>query len=488
MTMPPISTLFNNKASSTYFNKNSMENLFESLNHPDSVFFLLSVLVSFLIGFIAAWAMWSGAAKRYQKEAANWKKKHDDLSLEMASLREKHDLSQADLAKSNREADLAKEQLAAIQAEKAKWQKDLDASLEETVRLQASSYSYQATIDDLNNQIIGLKAQNEQIALGATISSGDHEQLGALQNSYNETLGRVGILEAKIEELTAENETLRSSAKKEDENLINLLNSYKDSTNRLGSLEASMDSLMAENETLKAELAGLQSAAVSEPVPSMVAAVAMPEPVIGSINPADKEAITSGVITPSDAKDEVLAAIGTTIPIATADQKDDLTEIKGIGSFLEKKLNALGIFTYAQVSALDANLIDKLTTAIEFFPGRIERDDWVGQAKQLAQPAKPAKSKSKAKTFKADDLKVIEGIGPKIELLLHGAGIHSFLDLADASVERLKEVLNKAGDRYRIHDPSTWPEQARLAAEGDMVKLKNYQDFLSGGRVPGEEG
>ena len=71
----------------------------------------------------------------------------------------------------------------------------------------------------------------------------------------------------------------------------------------------------------------------------------------------------------------------------------------------------------------------------------------------------------------------------KIELLLHGAGIHSFTELADTSVERLKEVLTNAGDRFRIHDPSTWPEQARLAADGDMGKLKAYQEFLSGGKI-----
>jgi predicted flap endonuclease-1-like 5' DNA nuclease len=471
-----------------------MENLFESLDKPESVFFLLSVLVTFLIGFIAAWAMWSGAAKRYQRESADWKKKHDDLSLELVSLRERHDLSLADLAKSNREADLAHEQLAAIQAEKARWMKDMDSSLEETVRLQASSHSYQATIEDLNNQVVGLKARNEQLATAAAAatSSGDHEQLSELQNSYQEALGQVSIFEAKLLELTAENETLRSSAKREDENLINLLNSYKDSTNRLGSLEASMDSLMAENEALKAELAALHVAAANGASASMIAAAPMAEPIIAVLNPADKQAILSGAITPSDAKDEVLAAIGTTIPVATADQKEDLTAIKGIGSFLEKKLNGLGIYTYDQISHLDANLIEKLTAAIEFFPGRIERDDWVGQAKLLAQPApekltKP-KAKPKAKPAMNDDLKVVEGIGPKIELLLHGAGIHSFAELAETSAEQLKEVLTKAGDRFRMHDPSTWPEQARLAAEGDMAKLKNYQEFLSGGRVPGGEG
>jgi predicted flap endonuclease-1-like 5' DNA nuclease/regulator of replication initiation timing len=474
-----------------------MENLFESLNHPDSVFFLFSVLMSFLIGFVAAWLMWRGQANRFQREAADWKKKYDDLHLELTALREKHDLSLADLAKSNREADLALEQLAALQAEKAKWQKDYDASLEETVRLQASSHSYQSTIEDLNNQIIGLKTRNEQLAAAEASDTAEQQQLVAMKVAYDETSGRVSALEGRIAELMAENESLRSNGKKEDENLINLLNSYKDSTNRLGALEANIGSLVSENDALKTELAALKSAAagvaVEAPVlEALVLGAVVDAPIIPSINPADKEAITSGTITPSDAKDEVLAAIGTTIPVATADQKDDLTAIKGIGSFLEKKLNGLGIYTYDQISHLDANLIEKLTAAIEFFPGRIERDDWVGQAKLLAKPAteKPAKTKAKpkAKTVMNDDLKIIEGIGPKIELLLNGAGIHSFAELADTQVERLKEVLTNAGDRFRMHDPSTWPEQARLAAEGDMAKLKNYQEFLSGGRVPGGEG
>ncbi|MBK8562979.1 MAG: hypothetical protein IPN76_06415 [Saprospiraceae bacterium] len=461
-----------------------MENLFDSLNHPDSVFFLFSVLVSFLIGFVSAWLLWRGQANRFQREAADWKKKYDDLDLEMAALREKHDLSLADLAKSNKEADLAQEQLAVMQAEKAKWQKDYDASLEETVRLHANSHSYQATIEDLNNQIIGLKSSNDQLAAAGTTGTVDHQQLIELKAIYDETSGRVGALENRVAELMAENESLRSNVKKEDENLLNLLNSYKDSTNRLGALEANIGSLVTENEALKAELAALKSietVAVEAPVFSAV----MDVPIMPSINPADKEAITSGAVTPSEAKDEVLAAIGTTIPVATADQKDDLTAIKGIGSFLEKKLNGLGIYTYGQISHLDANLIDKLTTAIEFFPGRIERDDWVGQAKQLVQPVEPAKTKAKPKAKPAtnDNLKLVEGIGPKIELLLHGAGIHSFTELADTSVERLKEVLTNAGDRFRIHDPSTWPEQARLAADGDMGKLKAYQEFLSGGKI-----
>ena len=57
--------------------------------------------------------------------------------------------------------------------------------------------------------------------------------------------------------------------------------------------------------------------------------------------------------------------------------------IQGIGPFIEKKLNDIGIYTYRQISSFDDHLIERVTDAIEFFPGRIQRDNWVGQAHKL---------------------------------------------------------------------------------------------------------
>lgn len=65
-----------------------------------------------------------------------------------------------------------------------------------------------------------------------------------------------------------------------------------------------------------------------------------------------------------------------------------------------------------------------------------------------------------------DDLKVIEGIGPKIESLCHGIGIRTWHDLATTEVSLLKTMLDDAGPRFRTHDPSTWPQQAGLLATG----------------------
>jgi predicted flap endonuclease-1-like 5' DNA nuclease len=69
--------------------------------------------------------------------------------------------------------------------------------------------------------------------------------------------------------------------------------------------------------------------------------------------------------------------------VASASEKDDLQTLKGIGPFIEEKLNALGIYTFKQISKMKGELEDQVNRAIEFFPGRVKRDQWVMQAKEL---------------------------------------------------------------------------------------------------------
>ena len=83
-----------------------------------------------------------------------------------------------------------------------------------------------------------------------------------------------------------------------------------------------------------------------------------------------------------------------------------------------------------------------------------------------------------------DDLKKVEGIGPKIEELCNGIGISTFAQLSDTPVATLQKMLEDGGPAYRIADPGTWPEQAKLAAEGKWDELQKYQEFLDGGKNP----
>ncbi len=82
---------------------------------------------------------------------------------------------------------------------------------------------------------------------------------------------------------------------------------------------------------------------------------------------------------------------------------------------------------------------------------------------------------------KPDKLNKIEGIGPKIASVLIDAGIKTFNDLANSNVEKLKEIL--AENKLARHIPDTWPQQAKLAAEGKWDELKVLQDELDGGKV-----
>jgi predicted flap endonuclease-1-like 5' DNA nuclease len=85
--------------------------------------------------------------------------------------------------------------------------------------------------------------------------------------------------------------------------------------------------------------------------------------------------------------------------------------------------------------------------------------------------------------IKQDDLKIIEGVGPKIEGLLKDGGLKTWVSVGDAKVDTIKKILEDAGPRYRLADPTTWPQQASYAASGEWKALKEYQDKLDGGRL-----
>ena len=84
------------------------------------------------------------------------------------------------------------------------------------------------------------------------------------------------------------------------------------------------------------------------------------------------------------------------------------------------------------------------------------------------------------KRWKQDDLTAVEGIGPKIAGLLRDAGINTWRELANSQVSDIQAILDNAGSRFRLADPSTWPKQAEMAADGRWDDLEEYQDFLQG--------
>lgn len=73
----------------------------------------------------------------------------------------------------------------------------------------------------------------------------------------------------------------------------------------------------------------------------------------------------------------------TELRVPKEDEISDLTEIQGIGPAISRKLYAMGIYSFKQISQFDQKMIDQVGKALKYFPDRITRDDWVGQARKL---------------------------------------------------------------------------------------------------------
>ncbi|MDH3303241.1 MAG: hypothetical protein OES24_22280, partial [Acidimicrobiia bacterium] len=179
-----------------------------------------------------------------------------------------------------------------------------------------------------------------------------------------------------------------------------------------------------------------------------------------------------------------------------ADHVDDLKQIRGIGPVMERTLQSFGIQTWEQVAAFTPDDIEKVTAAIDAFPGRIERDDWMGGAQALldaghvpgdSKPAnaEPARKDSANREKKAkkpswqkvttklgapgaahtDDLKVINGIGPVMEKTLQSLGIQTWEQLAalgKADVDKVTAAIDAFPGRIERDE---WVRQA-----ADLVK------------------
>jgi len=96
--------------------------------------------------------------------------------------------------------------------------------------------------------------------------------------------------------------------------------------------------------------------------------------------------------------------------------------------------------------------------------------------------AKESGFRIRGKAGGQDDFTVVEGIGPKINDLIHADGIHYYEELASTEVSRIQNILDKAGPSFRLAKPETWPKQSDLAAKNEWEALRKWQDELDGGK------
>lgn len=293
-----------------------------------------------------------------------------------------------------------------------------------------------------------------------------------------------------INKLTEERDGLHAQFTNAEKDLASLKYQLDEANKEVARLKGLLNSCYADNSILNAKLEQAIAAAAE-----------------GDDDGGDSGGTARGIAAAPPARDD-----DRPINYAAIFGKDNLQIIEGIGPKIEGLLKEGNIGSW---SALALSSVDTIQGILDAAGSRYRLADpktWPDQAK-LADADKwdelinyqrfldtgqddkgDGETPSKIETLLSkmlgfrnnpEDLKLVEGIGPKIEGLLKDAGINNWSDLAAASVERIKEILAAAGDRYRLAKPDTWPEQARLASEGKWVQLKEYQDFLSGGNNPG---
>jgi len=168
---------------------------------------------------------------------------------------------------------------------------------------------------------------------------------------------------------------------------------------------------------------------------------------------------------------------------------DDLTKIEGVGPKIAELLNAGGITSFAQLASTPADQVKSILTAGGGSFAAHDPTTWPQQAQLAADGQWEQLQKWQDEldggkpAAEPDDLTKVEGIGPKIAEILATAGLSTFSSLAATSADRVKEILEAAEGNFAAHDPTTWPQQAQLAANGQWEELQKWQDELDGGRA-----
>lgn len=396
-----------------------LNQLFTEFTQRESLIFLAFCLVSFLFGLLIGYVLRGRRVRELRREL---KKKEAEISQRDEKIQQlTNDLSlrDADLKKVQYELDETNERAQRLEVERGKMNNQIVYLKDELEKERAARDSQQTTIEDLNEQILGLRTKLNQ--------SGS-EPTGNTDSGGTNMATRLADVEARVAQLEAENDHL--------EQTISSLSSNQGAPSRVIDTPEVRD--------------------VEEP------------DVVGEdgvdVLSIDRSRFQQG-------------------------EKDDLTLIDGVGPFLEKKLNDVGVFTYEQISKWTPQDIQRVTKEIQFFEGRIEKDSWVSQARRLKSLKEDnpealgnSANPQSAPEEEVDNLQLIEGIGPQIEAILHQRGIQRFQDIAKSDPQDLRTILEETDPKLLVHDPETWPAQARLAANQQWDVLKDYQEQLKGGK------
>ncbi len=443
------------------------------LTNEEQILLLILGVLILTIGIIIGWIIQGLTTRRYKKELLLLRKDRDEFEVRYRATETKQKALAKELEAVSREKVDALDRIQGLQGELSTQTAQIEQLRQSNEELNATNQSYSGTIESLNDQVIGLKTQNEQLL---------ERDETAVQPVITDQGGDAGA----------------GKGQESNENL----NAYiATSEARFRELELRLREMNQENREL------MTSRGTTAPGTPFTGHQPIVDPnLVSSVEPLVIRADTTepGARTGHEGGTEVIVETTSSVHIPTisseeAPKADDLTLIDNIGPFLQSKLNEADIYRYEQIANWTEADIVTYTNLIGYIPGIIQRDDWVGQARGLtmSEAAQPPAEDSEmvfAATSSAptpmeaetedteDDLKVVEGIGPKIESILKASGIRTLGVLADTSTERFREILDEAGSRFKSHNPKTWAVQAGLAADGKLKELKAWQKELKAGK------
>ncbi len=326
--------------------------LFTAMNTEDSIAVLVFLGVSFLLGLLfGAWSR-AGKIRRLKRELEQKETDLKSLRTQYDLLVEQFEKKEEDLKVSEARANEMSEDITRLTNERMHYQTELRSAREQMERLQEENLNYA-------NQIAGIGEGGVIMDPNTVVDIDDNGNgLGGSTAMIDELQNdRLSLIEEKLEKLVLENANLK-------EEMVNL-----------------------EKTALSANQVVVEGSSTGVDIETGEEVLDLSDvPVIEVPDTLDEELLEEdfGEMSPQErgerAKAKIGELLGTKIPRATVSEKDDLKKIEGIGPFIEMKLNDIGIFTFEQVSMLNEESISLITDAIQFFPGRIEKDDWVGQA------------------------------------------------------------------------------------------------------------
>lgn len=432
-----------------------MENfnqLFANLDTQASILILSWLIIAFLLGLLAGYFLRNRYVKELTRQLEEKEQQLIQLQPELEHTQQELALKEADLKRAAFEADEAKATLRRANEEIGRLNQLVGSAQVELDKAKHAEQTSASIINDLNDQILELKTQIAQLQE----STGTEEPILTDTGRSDSTiaLDRLAGIESQLVRLTEENQAL---LRKLGENIAeeNPFENRFIKTTVVQTIEETPVAVESAGEFF---------------VPKVVAAT---EPVAEVTNLGSDSSTLMNT-------DKVLLRNV---------EKNDLTAIEGIGPFLEKKLNDAGVFTYADIAAWDTAKITAITQQISFFEGRIEKDDWVGQAKNLLGE-KPTESVAATEVADArdlsaaeivvpkDNLKLILGIDEAVEKVLHLSGIQTFAELSRMEPNEIRNILVVVDPALTSKDPSAWPAQARLALDQEWEVLQDYQEQL----------